>query len=87
MASYIAVPPPARSMRTPLESCSGLSVKSCVTSGVVSKPITNALSYLGRMIWFEKLDGRFLLELEAVAHGVAGVDQKADAQRQVGLRG
>ena len=33
----------------------------------------------------QELDGGFLLELEAVAHGVAGVDQQAYAQRQVGL--
>src|ERR1035437_163427 len=52
MASYIAVPPPGRSMRTPWESASVSSVMSCVTSGVVSKPMTNALSYLDRMIWF-----------------------------------
>src|SRR5664280_3131866 len=52
MASYIAVPPPGRSMRTPRESASVSSVMSCVTSGVVSKPMTNALSYFDRMIWF-----------------------------------
>src|ERR1035437_10097162 len=52
MASYIAVPPPGRSMRTPWESASVSSVMSCVTSGVVSKPMTNARSSLGRRIWF-----------------------------------
>src|SRR5450759_285907 len=52
MASYIAVPPPGRSIRTPWESASVSSVKSCVTSGVVSKPMTKAWSNLGRMIWF-----------------------------------
>ena len=33
----------------------------------------------------QKLDGRFLLELEAVAHRVAGIDQQSDLQRQLGL--
>ena len=33
----------------------------------------------------QKLDGRFLFELEAVAHGVAGVDEQADLQRQIGF--
>ena len=33
----------------------------------------------------EKLNGRFLLELETVPHGVAGIDQQPDLQRQVGL--
>ena len=33
----------------------------------------------------EKLDSRILLELEAVADGVAGIDQQADSQRQVGF--
>src|SRR5215469_6697554 len=35
----------------------------------------------------EKLDGGFLLELEAVAHRVAGVDQQADLKRKIGFRG
>src|ERR1019366_908480 len=52
MASYIAVPPPGRSIRTPWDNASVSSVKSCVTSGVVSKPMTNAWSYFRRMIWF-----------------------------------
>src|SRR5437867_1631715 len=51
-ASYIAVPPPGLRARTPRESASVLSVKSCVTSGVTSKPTTNARSYLGRTVWF-----------------------------------
>ena len=33
----------------------------------------------------QELDGRFLFELEAVTHRVAGINQQADAQRQVGL--
>ena len=33
----------------------------------------------------EKRDGRFLLELEAVAHRVAGVHQQPDLQRQIGF--
>ena len=85
MASYMAVPPPGRSMRTPWDSASVSSVKSCVTSGVVSKPMTNAWSKLRPDDLVQELDGRFLLELEAVAHRVAGVDEQSDAQRQVGF--
>src|ERR1700757_1927616 len=48
----MAVPPPGRSKRTPRDRLSVLSVKSCVTSGVTSKPTTKAVSYLGRMVWF-----------------------------------
>ena len=33
----------------------------------------------------QELDGRFLLELEAVAHRVAGIDQQPDLKRQIGL--
>ncbi len=33
----------------------------------------------------QELDSCFLLELKAVAHRIAGVDEQADAQRQVGL--
>ena len=33
----------------------------------------------------QKLDRRFLLELEAVAHRIAGIDQQPDLQRQVGF--
>src|SRR5207249_1385593 len=33
----------------------------------------------------QKLNCRFLLELETVADGVTGIDQKSDAQRQFGL--
>ena len=33
----------------------------------------------------EKLNGRFLLELETVADRVAGIDQQSDLQRQIGL--
>ena len=33
----------------------------------------------------QKLNGRFLLELEPVAHGIAGVDQQSHLQGQIGL--
>ena len=33
----------------------------------------------------QKLNGGFLFELEPVAHGIAGVDEQADLQRQVGF--
>src|SRR2546425_12799360 len=49
-ASYIAVPPPGLRARTPRESASVLSVKSWVTSGVTSKPTTNARSYLNQTV-------------------------------------
>ena len=84
-ASYMAVPPPGRSARTPRESASVLSVKFWVTSGVTSKPTTKALSYRGRIVWLRNSMADFLLELEAVAHRVAGIDQQSDLQRQLGF--
>ncbi len=33
----------------------------------------------------QELDGGFLLELEPVAHGVAGIDEKSDLERQIGF--
>ena len=33
----------------------------------------------------QKIDGRFLLELEAIAHRLAGIDQEADLQGKVSL--
>src|ERR1035441_2440095 len=33
----------------------------------------------------QELDGCFLLELEAIAHRIAGVDEQSHAQRQVSL--
>ncbi len=34
----------------------------------------------------KKFDSGFLLELEAVAHRVAGIDEQSDLQRQIGFR-
>jgi len=56
-----------------------LSVKSCVTSGVASKPTTKARSVTQPHGLVEKLDGRFLLELETVRETeLLAVDEQSD---------
>ena len=52
----------------------------------VSKLTITALIFAGRITVLTKSRGGFLLELEAVANAVAGVDQNRQAQRQFGFR-
>ena len=42
------------------------------------------VSRMNRLV--QKFDRGFLFELEAVADGIAGIDQQSDLQRQVGFR-
>ena len=47
--------------------------------------MTKAWSDLGRTIWFRNSIADSCSKLEAIADGVAGVDQQPHAERQVGL--
>ena len=76
---------PGRSARMPAESFSMSSVKSGVTLGSQIKADDKGLVVLPTDRLFQKLDSRFLLELEATAHRLAGVDQQTDLQGQIRL--
>ena len=67
--------------------------------GELFRAVGEVLGHLGRgvesnhegliVLWpdnlVQELDRSFLLELEAVAHRVAGINEQADAERQIGL--
>ena len=69
----------------PTKSCSGVVGKVLGDLGSQVKADDKGLVVLPPDRLFQKLDGRFLLELEATAHRFAGVDQQADLQGQIRL--
>jgi len=56
------------------------------TSSVEVSKLTTGLVEIGAHDAVDELAGGFLLELEALADAVAGVDENAQPQGQVGLR-
>ena len=62
-------------------------VRSATSSVEESKLTTMALSCSGRSATLDEFGGGFLLEVEALADAVAGIDEDGEAERQVGFGG